>query len=220
MTTPQQVSPLQVAAQGMVSVMSVSIVATAMNVAMGSIGASAYSTLPTELKGTNKAVADLKLTFGSVIVDKAMKNVGKDNMLMLAKEIEKLTIADMEAKYGKEHTKAALMAAPPGDFQSALIIAQALTDRGYGRVAPEKVPAKVVEQVQEVAKKRKHFKAQPQKDTHTNIVYKSKAQAGMAVAAEYALDSADTYVWFAVLKQDPNRFVPATPTEIAKLPKS
>ncbi len=219
MTTPQQVSPAQVMAQSIVSVMSVSIVASVMNIAMASMGgASVYNKIPSKLKITDKALADLKLTFGSSIVDKAANVVGSDNMLLLAQEIERLTIEDMNTKYGVEFTQSALSAAPPGDFQSALIIAQTLASRGYGKDHPQ-APAPAMAQAVGVAKKRKHFKAQPMKDTRTGKIYKSKAQAGMAVAAEYNLSSTDTYVWFAVLKQDPNRFVPASLAEIAKLPK-
>ena len=199
MTTSTQ----QVITQGMVGVMTISIMANAMGIMMGAVGASAYKVKPSELKGTKAAVRDLTLAFGPVIVDQAVKNAGTDSMLALAKEVERLVINDMTLKYGEVATKAGLEAAIPGDLQSAQQIAATVAGRGYGRTtAVAEAPAPVVAQ----ARKRTKQKAQPQIDTKTHIQYKSKSAAGMAVAAEYGLDPKDTYVWYEILKKDPTRF--------------
>jgi len=204
------VNTQQVLAQAMVSVMTVSIMASAMGVMMGAVGASAYTVKPSELKGTNAAVKDLKLAFGEKIVNQAVKNVGVDSMLALAKEVERLVIEDMYQQYGKGATDAALKAAVPGDIMSAREIAATLAGRGYGRGAPSapprEIPAPVMENAKEVAKKRVKQKAKPVLDTKTGIQYKSKSSAGMSVAAEYGLDSTDTFIWYEVIKKDPTRF--------------
>ncbi len=54
----------------------------------------------------------------------------------------------------------------------------------------------------------------PQYDTKTGIVYKSKAKAGMRVAAEYGLDSNNSFAWYGVIKAAPFRFRDATVAEI------
>jgi hypothetical protein len=204
MTT--NINTQQVITQGIIGVMSVSIMASAMGVMMGAVGASAYKTPASELKGTAAAVRDLRLAFGGLIVDQAVKNVGTDSMLALAKEVERLIIEDMRKKYGEAATDSALKAAVPGDIQSAQAIAATLSGRGYGRGTFE-IPGVVVQQAEASAKKRVKQKAKPVKDKKTGIEYKSKSAAGMAVAAEYGLNANDTYVWYEVIKKDPNRFV-------------
>jgi hypothetical protein len=200
-------STQQVLSQAIVSAMTVSIMATAMGIMMGATGASAFAAKPSELKGTNAAIRDLKLAFGADIVDQAVKNVGTESMLALAEEVEKLVIKDMYQRYGKTATDAALKAAVPGDVQSAREIAATIAGRGYGKAAPPReVPAPVVEVAKEIAKKRVKMKAKPVLDTKTNIRYKSKSAAGMAVAAEYGLDPTNTFIWYEVIKKDSTRF--------------
>lgn len=197
----------QTMSQAMVGAMAVSIMASAMGVMMGAVGASAFEVKPSELKGTQVAVRDLKLAFGGTIVDQAVKNVGVESMLALAKEVERLVIEDMYQRYGKSATDSALKAAVPGDVQSAREIAATLASRGYGKAAPPReIPAPVMENAKEVAKKRVKMKAKPVLDTKTGVQYKSKASAGMAVAAEYGLDPTNTFIWYEVIKKDPNRF--------------
>lgn len=206
MTT--QVSTQQLMAQAVVSAMTVSIVASAMGIMMGSVGVSAFKVPPSELKGTNAMVRDLTLAFGGRIVDQAVKNVGVESALTLAKEVERLVIEDMYQLYGKSATDSALKAAVPGDIMSAREIAATLAGRGYGRTAPPReIPAPVVQGAVEVAKKRVKMKAKPVLDTKTGIQYRSKAAAGMSVAAEYpGLDPKNTFVWYEVIKKDPTRF--------------
>lgn len=197
----------QVMAQAIVSVMTVSIMATAMGIMMAAVGASAFEAKPSELKGTQAAVRDLRLAFGGKVVDQAVKNVGVENMLALAKEVERLVIEDMYQQYGKGATDAALKAAVPGDIMSAREIAATLAGRGYGRAAPlREIPASVMDNAKETAKKRVKMKAKPVRDTKTGIDYPSKAKAGMAVAAEYGLDPSNTYIWYEIIRKDPTRF--------------
>jgi len=80
-----------------------------------------------------------------------------------------------------------------------------------------------VESLEKVAKtngrkRRGRQPAQPVKDTKTGKVYSSQAKAGMAVAAEYGLDSDDSWVWYQVIKKDPDRFVPVDGATVESTP--
>lgn len=201
------VSTQQVLSQAMVGAMAVNIVATSMFAMMAAVGPEAFKVPPAELKGTEAAVRELRLTFGASVVDRAVKNVGVDNMLALAMEVERLIVEDMEKQYGAQATQAALLAAPLGDIATAYSIANMLTGRGVKPADFQKTLATPVgAQVVEGAKKRTKMKAKPVLDTKTNIQYKSKSSAGMAVAAEYGLDEKNTFVWYEVIKKDATRF--------------
>jgi hypothetical protein len=207
MSTQQfTVSTQQVLSQAMVASMSVGIMSIAMGIAMSSMGASAYTKAPRELKGTNIAITDLKLAFGDKIVTEAVRNVGKESMLTLAGEVERLVKEDMYEKYGRTATYAALEAATPGDIWTAREIAASLAAYGVGKQAAV-IPPVVAAKATENGKKRAHQKAKPVRDTKTGVEYKSKSAAGMAVAAEYNMDPNNTFVWYEVIKKDPNRFV-------------
>ena len=101
----------------------------------------------------------------------------------------------------------ALAAAPPGDLRTANEIAATLA----GQKVTEATAPGVMEKAVEAGKKKARVKkaAQPVKDTKTGITYKSKASAGMAVAAEYGEDPTNHFAWYPVIKKDPSRFVPA-----------
>lgn len=214
------ISTQQILSQAVVSALVVSIMASAMGIMMGAIGASAYTVPPSELKGTEAAVRELKLAYGADVVDRAVKAVGTNSMLALAQETERLIIEDMNAKYGPLATEAALAAAPPGDVAMAKDIANMLANRGVkpqnmpdalvGATAPAVAPTTNIQaagaQVVRAAKSRGKQKAKPVLDTKTGIQYKSKASAGMSVATEYGLDPSDTYIWYEVIKKDPTRF--------------
>lgn len=205
MTTP--VTTQQLITQALVGAMTVNIMATVVGIMMASVGVSAFEVPPAELKGTQVMVRDLKLAFGENIVDQAVKNVGVESALALAREVERLVIEEMYEKYGRSATDSALGAAIPGDILSAREIAATLAVRGYGRTAPPSVvPAPVMQSAVQVAKKKIKQKAKPVLDTKTNIQYRSKAAAGMSVAAEYGLDPTNTFIWYEVIKKDPTRF--------------
>ena len=221
MTTQYDVQ--QVISQAMVSVMTVSVMSVAIGIAIAAMGPEALTLPPSERKGTAKALTDLKITFGADLVSKAAKDVGTDDIITLCKEIERVYIERMEEKYGKYATKVALSTAIPGDLSSANEIALALSRRGYGKfAAPANAPAPITvlaAATREGTTKAKK-KAKPTKDIKTGIVYRSKAAAGMAVAAEYGLDPTETFIYYEIMKRDPGRLVPATREEYEKYIKS
>lgn len=186
----------------MVSALSFSVFAQAMAIMLG-----AMEVVPVAagVPVPEAAIVDLRTTFGVDIVDIAIKNVGKEDVLLLAREVERLTIEDMNKRYGEYATTAALAAAPPGELKVAKEIARIIAGQGV----TEATPFVRKEAVMETAKRRGRQAAQPQKDTKTGIVYRSKAAAGMAVAGEYGLDATNTFIWYEVIKMDPKRFVPA-----------
>ncbi|GAI71351.1 unnamed protein product, partial [marine sediment metagenome] len=83
-----------------------------------------------------RALDDLKVAFGTDIVNAAVRNVGYEDILTLCKEIEKLYTDDMKEKYGAYAVTAALRSAPPGDIKTANEIAIAFARRGYGKFVP------------------------------------------------------------------------------------
>ncbi len=204
MTTSQNTT-IQAAANSMVSVMVTAAVVNMIASALGMLTIGA--TLPAGIPAADRGIRDLRLTFGTDLVDLALKNVGRDDIVILAKEVGNLYTDRMRKKYGDMQTTSALAAAPPGDLRTANEIAAALA----GLKVTEATPPDVKEQAIETGKKRAKGRrvAKPQKDTKTGITYASKAKAGMAVAAEYGLDATETFVWYGVIKKDPTRFVPA-----------
>lgn len=52
-------------------------------------------------------------------------------------------------------------------------------------------------------------RAQPTRDTKTGKEYRSRTQAGRAVAHEYGLDGRNQFVYYQVVQKDPKRFIPA-----------
>ena len=184
-----------------VRAMAVGVASVAIGVMFASMASSMTAGLAVPVE--EPAIEDLRRTFGSRIVNEAVKNVGKDDVLTLANEIEKLFIADMKKKYGDWQTVTALASAPPGDLTTAKIIAATLSGKGITQASSlAKTQAAVSE-----GKSRGRQKAKPVKDTKTGITYHSKASAGMAVAAEYGLDPTNHFIWYAVIKKDPERFV-------------
>lgn len=188
-------------ASAMVTVAVVNIIASALG--MLAVGAA----IPAGIPAADRGIRDLRQTFGTDLVDLALKNVGRDDILLLAKEVGSLYTDRMRKKYGDMQTTAALAAAPPGDLRTANEIAATLAGQKITESTPTDVKEKAIETGQKRSKARRL--AQPQKDTKTGIVYTSKAKAGMAVAAEYGLDATETFVWYAVIKKDPKRFVSA-----------
>jgi len=190
---------IQAAASGMVTVMVLNVFASALG--MLAVGAAIPAGIPAEDRG----IRDLRKTFGSDLVDLAIKNVGREDILILAKEVGDLYTNRMRRQYGDWQTTSALAAAPPGDLRTANEIAATLAGQKVTEVSTPEVKEKAVETGKKKAKVKKA--AQPVKDTKTGVVYGSKAKAGMAVAAEYDLDSKNHFVWYDVIKKDPERFV-------------
>jgi len=199
--TSQQIDPNQLIAQAMTGAMAVSVMATALGML------AATTAVPAGIPAADKGIKDLRLTFGTDLVNLAMKNVGRDDILILAKEVGNLYTDRMRKRYGDWQTTSALASAPPGDLRTANEIAATLA---AGKVTVLSAPD-VKEKAVEAGKKKARVKkaAQPQKDTKTGVVYGSKAKAGMAVAAEYDLDPLNHFIWYEVIKKDPTRFVAA-----------
>lgn len=210
----------QVVEQAMYSVAVVSLASVAMGIVIASMGVEVLKLPLEERKGTKRAIEDLRVAFGPDVVNEAVESVGYDDILTLCKEIEKLYIDKMKKLYGEYATNTALRSAPPGDVKTANEIAKALAGRGYGKFGQADAPAHIEEESKEVGVTKARKKAKPQKDTKTGIVYRSKAAAGMAVAGEYSLDSAETFVWYQVIKLAPKRFVSATTDEYERYIKS
>lgn len=210
----------QVAEQAMVTVTAVSVVSVAVGIIVSAMGVEVLKVPPEERKGTKRAIDDLRVVFGPDVVNKAVEEVGYDDIIVLCKEIEKLYIDKMKELYGTYATNTALRSAPPGDIKTANEIAKALAGRGYGKYGGAVAPARVEEESKEVGVTKAKKKAKPQKDTKTGVVYKSKSSAGMAVAAEYGLDPTETFIWYEVIKKAPDRFVSATPVQYEAYLKS
>ncbi len=197
--TSQQINPNQLISQAATGALMVSVMATA----LGMLAATAA--VPAGIPAVDKGIKDLRLTFGTDLVNLAIKNVGRDDILILAKEVGNLYTDRMRKKYGDWQVTSALAAAPPGDLRTANEIAASLA--GQNVTASSTIGT--IEKVLETGKKKARGKrvAQPVKDTKTGITYGSKASAGMAVAAEYGFDPKNHFVWYEVLKKDPDRFV-------------
>jgi len=208
-----------VVTQAMVTVMAVSVASVAMGIVIGAMGPEVLKLPPAERKGTKKALDDLRTAFGSEVVNAAIKNVGADDVLALCKEVERLYVDQLKEKFGSYAVDVALKSAPPGDLKAVSEIALALARRGYGKFVPPKetpAPPRVEEKAVIEGVTRGRRLAKPQKDTKTGIIYRSKAAAGMAVAAEYGLDPSETFIWYEVVKRDPKRFVPVSLEEYEK----
>ena len=202
--TNGQISTAQLVTQAITSALTVSVFASALGIM---IAASEGIPIGLEIPVTKRAVDDLKSAFGTAVVTKAIKEVGSDNILVLAAKVEELYVADMRKKYGDWETVTGISQAPAGDLRTANEIAKALYEK---RVTPQSAPEKVSEAVT-TGKRRGRQVAQPVKDTKTGIEYRSKAAAGMAVAAEYGLDPLNHFIWYEVIKRDPKRFVRISP---------
>lgn len=192
-------STQQVLSQAITSVMTVSVFAQAMGMM------AATSAIPKGIPPTDAGIRSLKASFGASLVTTAIDNVGKEDIIALAREVERLYISQMKRQYGEHATKMGLQSAPPGDLRTANEIASTIAGQ---KITSESPPEKA-EKAVEAGKKRGRQKAQPVKDTKTGIVYSSKAKAGMAVAAEYGEDPKNHFAWYAVIKKDPKRFVRA-----------
>ncbi len=185
----------------MVTAMTLNVIASAIGVLV--VGAA----IPAGIPAADRGIRDLRLTFGTDLVNLAIKNVGREDILILAKEVGDLYTNRMRKQYGDWQTTSALASAPPGDLRTANEIAATLAGK---KITEFTAPDEKKEAVETGVKKAKGRQtAKPQKDTKTGITYSSKAKAGMAVAAEYGLDPTETFIWYSVIKKAPDRFVSA-----------
>ncbi len=197
--TSQQINPNQLISQAATAALTVSVLATA----LGMLAATA--TIPAGIPAVDRGIRDLRLTFGTDLVNLAIKNVGRDDILILAKEVGDLYTGSMRKKYGDWPVTSALAAAPPGDLRTANEIAATLAGQKVTEASTIDVKGKAVEAGKKKARGKRV--AQPVKDTTTGITYGSKAKAGMAVAGEYGIDPKNHFAWYEVIKKSPDRFV-------------
>jgi len=200
--TTNQVNVQQIMAQAVVGVMAVGIFASAIGIMVAAAGVEAIPAGVVGTKATRKGIATLREAFGGLVVDRAVKDVGTDDIVILATRVEELVRAGMVGEYGEWATTTALASAPPGDLRAANEIARVLSQQG----ATPATPTEKVEQLAETGVKKARAKAKPVVDTKTKIEYKSESAAGRAVAAEYGYDPDDHFVWYKILKEDPERF--------------
>lgn len=196
--TNGQITTQQLVTQAMVGALTISITATVLGILLAATG---FEAIP-EIPATRKGIRSLRESFGDYIVDKAIKSVGKENIVLLAVEVDRLVRENMIAAYGEWATEKALSEAPPGELRVAREIALSLSRRG---ITPISAPEKVEEAVS-AGEKKARAKARPVLDTKTGTTYKSEYAAGKALAAEYGFDPADHFVWYKILKADPDRF--------------
>jgi len=186
-----------VLSQAIVGVMAVSVFAQALGML------AATTTMPAGIPAVDKGIRDLRQTFSADLVNLAIKNVGRDDILVLAEEVGSLYINRMRKQYGDWQTTSALASAPPGDLRAANEIAATLAGQKVTELSTPEVKEKAIE----AGKKKGKRVAKPVKDTKTGIEYPSKSKAGMAVAAEYGLNPNNTFIWYDIIKKDPKRFI-------------
>lgn len=195
--TTQQVMVAQVT-QAMTAALTVSIVAQSLGILIAAGGLAAIPEIP----ATKKGITSLREAFGSTVVNKAIKNVGTENIVILAVEVDRLVREGMVKEYGQWATDTALSETPPGDLRAAREVAAALSRRGVTPSSPTPKAEKAVAE----GKARGKAGAKPVIDTKTGTEYPSEYAAGKAVASEYAIDPADHFAWFKILKLEPGRF--------------
>lgn len=198
----QITSLMQVAVSGMVTVMTLNIFATSLGMIMAA--SEGLEVAPIALKATDPAIEDLRKTYGESVVRKALGDVPGADAVELAHRIEFYMHRELREKYGDYAANQAIISAPPGDLGAAVEIAKSLSESKVSQGSPPSVKAKAVAE----GKARGRANASPQKDTKTGVEYRSKCAAGAAVAAEYGLDPTNTYIWYEVIKRDPDRFIP------------
>ncbi len=202
--TMQEISSFAVQAMGLAMFSQVFGV-----IASASIAAGATSTPLDKLIASDAAIKDLTNTYGRDIVAPALKKVPSHNAIELAEEIEDQIYIDMRKRYGESNANMAIQNAPAGQILIAERIAKSLSE---DKITPSTPPAKVAAAVHKASHKGRQ-KAKPVRDTKTGISYETKTSAGQAVAHEYPDikikrgDPGWSYVWYEVLKRDPNRFV-------------
>ena len=202
MTTNQAnstVSTLQVMTSSMVTVAVFSGFAQVLGVLMASaeLGMAPLGQIPSE-----KGIADLRVIYGSDVVNKAISVVGASaDIISLAMAVEGEALDKLRSMYGEDAVNKAIDYCGITEYECVKTVAKGLSVKD---ITPEKEEAVV-----KTGKRRGRQVAQPVKDTKTGIVYGSKAKAGMAVATEYGQSPTNHFAWYEVIKKDPKRFIRA-----------
>ena len=191
---PQQVITTAVQA------LTYSAYATSIGIAIATMGDSLSGAKPEE-----QVLKDLRYMFGSSLVDEAIKNVGKDaDIIVLARELDKLFNKNLVDKYGQYITDMALNATFPGDTKKVEEIAKVLADQKISYSTHEPTQEATLQKA--VIKASIKYPPRPQKDNITGKVYKSQWQAYKNVAAEYGYDPGEHRGIYKLKKEHPDRF--------------
>ena len=143
--------------------------------------------------------------FSSSLLDDAIKNDRKDaDIIVLARELDKLFNKNLVDRYGQYIADMALNATFPGDTKKVEEIAKVLAGQKISYSTPE--PAQEVALQKAVIKASIKYPPRPQKDNITGKVYKSQWQAYKNVAAEYGYDPAEHRGIYKLKKEHPDRF--------------
>jgi hypothetical protein len=199
----------QFVAQGVVNAFALSVFANALGLIVAA--SEGIEVAPALLKATDPAINALRQAYGDEVVSKALADVPGAEAIKLAERVEYYVHQDLRQRYGDWAANIAIESAPPGDIRSAIEIAKVLSQRGVTPSSPTVEKARAVAHGRLAGRKA----ARPVRDTKTGVVYRSESAAGMAVAGEYGLPAVkpdgtpNSFVWYAVIKKDPNRFVPA-----------
>lgn len=203
MTTP--LTPMQVMQQGIVNVMALSIFAQALGLIVAASGVEALEAAPSAVRVTDPAVEALRKAFGDEVVGKALADLPADvDAVTLARRVEHYVHEDLRKKYGEWAANIAIEGAPPGDMQTAITIAQTLSQKG---ITPASTPLAKAVAVAE-GRRKGRAAAKPQRDTKTGIIYSSEYRAGLALAAEYKVP-ANQYAFWHIKRVEPSRLTPA-----------
>lgn len=207
----EQVSLMQQVSSSMVQVAVYSAFATAMATAMTTMGAAAVTS---GAKPTQNVIDDLKRTFGSDLVNKAIKNVGSENVSVLAQEVDRLFVDDLKSKYGAYVADTALQAAPPLETKIVRDVAQALSGQGITPYTPQNVTQEVTTTSR--AKSLRKHPPVPYLDKQTGIAYPSRSSLYRAVAGEFGYDPNSTLEAFKLVGENPDRFERMSQAEFDK----
>jgi len=194
---------VQTMTTGIVSVMMVSIFSQALGIMMagGTLGMAPIKQIPTD-----KAIQELKRTYGAGPVDKAIDLMGKDaDIVDIARSVDMFVWDELAEKYGMYAVETAKANAELPDFRAVKAMVVSIHAQGLKESSSHEKKEKVIKS----SKLRGRSAAKAVVDTKTGIRYNSLGAAGRAVAAEYGLDPTNSFVHYAIVKEDPKRFMSA-----------
>lgn len=194
-------SVMQTLTTAMVGVMTVSIFSQAIGIMMaeGTLGMA-----PIKQRPTDKGIQELKATYGVSPVNKAIDLMGKDaDIVDIARSVDMFVWDELAEKYGMYAVETARANSELPDFRAVKAMAASIHASGLKETSTSEKKEKVIKS----SKLRGRSAAKAVVDTQTGIRYGSLGAAGRAVAAEYGLNPADSFVYYAIVKKDPKRFM-------------
>jgi len=196
-------SVMQTMTTAMVGVMTVSIFSQALGIMMaeGALGMAPIKQVPTD-----KAIQELKKTYGAGPVNKATELMGKDaDIVDIARSVDMFVWDELAEKYGMYAVDTAKANSELPDFRAVKAMVVSISAQGLNESSTSAKKDAVIKK----SKLRGRSAAKAVVDTQTGIRYNSLGAAGRAVAAEYGLDPANAFVYYAIVKKDPKRFMSA-----------